>query len=89
MPEGILGSNFTSVELLSLVTDWVVFLRSKPIVSSIIPFKVSDITFSIVLFIEDETFAVIELRLSVMFVVIVLLERTGAGVGVIAKSNCN
>jgi len=85
MPEGILGSNFTSVELLSLVTDWVVFLRSKPIVSSIIPFKVSDITFSIVLFIEDETFSVIELRLSVMFVVIVLLERTGAGVGVIAK----
>jgi hypothetical protein len=46
---------------------------------------VSDITFSIVLFIEDETFAVIELRLSVMFVVIVPLERTGTGVGVIAK----
>jgi len=85
MPEGILGSNFSSVELLSLVTDWVVFLRSKLIVSSIIPFKVSDITFSIVLFIEDETFAVIELRLSVMFVVIVLLEGTGPGVGVIAK----
>ena len=85
MPEGILGSNFTPVELLSLVTDLVVFLRSKLIVSSIIPFKVSDITFSIVLFIEDETFAVIELRLSVMFVVIVLLEGTGTGVGVIAK----
>jgi hypothetical protein len=85
MPEGILGSNFTSVELLSLVTDWVVFLRSKLIVSYIIPFKVSDITFSIVLFIEDETFAVIELRLSVMFVVVVLLEGTRTGVGVIAK----
>ena len=27
MPEGILGSNFTSDELLSLVPDWVVFLE--------------------------------------------------------------
>ena len=50
------------------------------------PFKVSDIILSIVLFIEDETFAVIELRLSEMFVVIVLLEGTGTGVGSNSKT---
>ena len=58
-------------------------------VSSIIPFKVSDITFSIVLFIEDETFDIIELRLSVMLVVIVLLAGTSPGLGVMANLNCN